>query len=158
MSSSPIDDATPVSKPRKKIYKSWNALRLEREAIEAFHKYLETHGTPTVERTIVLLQPSHHLTHACWKDFSHHVKSVPGWLAKRRLATPEEKLADEKTRNVYDKVYWTDIKYQPSRAKRMAADAAIALHSSKRPANNDDDMVEPTPSKKVKAIPQVVDL
>ena len=93
--------------------KSAAALRRERQAIELFHA-LRSQGTPTSKMRRLLLEPSCHLTGACWSTFSKHVRSFPGWMAKRRVATLEEKEASKEKRK--GKVYFVDIVYDPAKA------------------------------------------
>ena len=51
-----------------------------------------------VRETRNLLDPSCHLTSASWSDFSKWIRSHPGWMAKRRVASEEEKKASKETR------------------------------------------------------------
>lgn len=101
--------------------KSEAASRRERLAIELFDS-LRSQGTPTTKTRRLFLEPSCHLTGACWSTFSKHVRSFPGWMAKRRVATPEEKLASKVKRK--GKVYFVDVIHDPAKAVRALAKQA----------------------------------
>ncbi len=75
--------------------KSQRALAVEAQAIQAFHALRQSSipTTATNAFSFVLLQPTSHLTDACFKTFCHHVESFAGWTAHRRVATPTEKQA-----------------------------------------------------------------
>ena len=53
-----------------------------------------------VKETRNLLKPSTHLTSASWSDFSKWVKrNHAGWSARRREATPQVGMENERPRN-----------------------------------------------------------
>ena len=47
-----------------------------------------------------LLEPSTHLTNACYKDFITYVKQHIGWSVSRRKLTQEEKQKCKKLKNL----------------------------------------------------------
>jgi hypothetical protein len=98
--------------------KSAAALHRERQAIERFDA-LRSQGTPTSKMRRLLVEPSCHLTGACRSTFSKHVRSFPGWMAKRRVATLDEKEASKEKRK--GKVYFVDIVYDPAKATKHQA-------------------------------------
>lgn len=101
--------------------KSAAALRRESQAIELFDA-LRSQGIPTNKTRRLLLEPSCHLTGACWSTFSRHVRSFPGWTAKRRVATLDEKEASKVKRK--GKVYFVEVIYDPAKAARKLANQA----------------------------------
>jgi len=90
--------------------KSDAAAAREASATKAFDDLRNTARSVEV-KTTRLLSPSDHLTAACYRDFSKHVKSFPGWRASRTMATEEEKKTAGETRKC--KVYWTDVTFRP---------------------------------------------
>jgi hypothetical protein len=71
-------------------------------------------------KTIKLLDPSCHLTDACWKTFKKHVLDNRGWThVKRRVATDQEKRAHGEKRK--GKCYFVDITYDPRKKNKLAA-------------------------------------
>ena len=94
--------------------KSQAALRREQTAKEEFDKLRQTVEsrsdlTPGAALKFELLKPSCHLTEACNKTFRQHVHSAPGWSAKRRAATEEEKKEHKVTRK--GKSFFTSVTY-----------------------------------------------
>jgi len=113
--------------------KSQAALRREEAAIEAFDAFRQAQTTPTTKMTAILLQPSHHLASPCYTTFAKHVRSFPGWRAKRREATPAEKIASKETRK--GKVYFVSVSFDPVKAKddiakREASTASQAVETA----------------------------
>lgn len=164
--------AGPFSASRERIsnglpYESFNtksasAERREEEAIQEFDRYRihveselaapeNQHVAPHLfVRSHVLLQPSCHLTTACWYTFRQHVHSHPGtlfhgsllrWSTRRRVASPEEKRYSRETRKC--KVYFVDVTFTAERRTAAAATegggtaaavaAAVAVVPSIRP-------------------------
>ena len=71
--------------------------------------------------TVQLLQPSCHLTEACWKSFRKHVCSLQRWSAKRRVATEQEKKLHGETRK--GRVYFVDVIYSvPQQFEKVRSD------------------------------------
>lgn len=148
MSFSPIEtSSTPTTKTQWNASKSDEARLKLQQAIQAFENFRLTNATPTSTTTFSFLSPNHHLTGVCWREFSAHVRSIPGWLAKRREATAKEKAASSE-RKRRGKVFWISIKYDPARATKMIAEKAVsqihlatlsdvASQASKRPAETD---------------------
>lgn len=126
--------------------KSQAALARERVAIAAFDALRQQNPSPEQTTTFLLLQPQQHLTCACWRTFSKHVKSFPGWLAKRRKASPEEKIASKEKRK--GPVYFISVKYNPAKARKFYEEqqeenTTTAMNNdSKMPANDDDAPLE----------------
>jgi hypothetical protein len=90
--------------------KSESAKQQEKAAIAAFDAQKQVVEARAAEGdgdviTVQLLKPTSHLTINCWSAFSKHVKISPGWKAKRRVATPEEKAAYQMGSR-YGKVYF----------------------------------------------------
>ena len=147
--------------------KSSTALSLERSAIQSFDKFRLEQGTSNAAIATTLLPPNHHLTGLCWKTFREHVRSFPGWRAKRREATAEERLASQAKRK--GKVYWVNVTFDPITLSQDVADArqaavafsglvqptavvgATPVVDTKRPASNDVALMEPS-AKKVKVL------
>ena len=103
--------------------KSQAAIKRENEAKEKFNEARkEFEKSDTIEgmkarskHRIELLQPSCHLTDACWSTFRKHVIKNERWTAKRRVATEEEKKASGEKRK--GKVYFVDVVYSaPSKS------------------------------------------
>mmetsp|Transcript_29231 Transcript_29231/g.42913 ORF Transcript_29231/g.42913 Transcript_29231/m.42913 type:complete len:179 (-) Transcript_29231:230-766(-) len=93
----------------------FNEARLEFEQSDGI-KGMKARSTHRIE----LLQPSCHLTSACWSTFRKHVIKNDGWTAKRRAATEEEKKASGEKRK--GKVYFIDVIYTaPSKSSSAAA-------------------------------------
>jgi len=98
--------------------KSKAALQREKDAIEIFDSFRLRSGTRKIKVTATLLTPTLHLTHACWRTFSKHVHSFPGWTTTRRKATPAEKItAKEKRRK--SAVYFVSVTYDPIKAEML---------------------------------------
>jgi hypothetical protein len=158
----------PLSIGRSFNAKSKAAILREQEAIACFDEHridtasrLEQQGFPTnAVIATTLLPPNHHLTAACWQTFRKHVDSFPGWKAKRREATPEEKLASKEKRK--GKVYWIETTFDSTKmAHDIAAQhAALAqltgttafVDVTKRPANEDAEAIEQPAAKKTKVL------
>jgi len=160
MSFSPIESNVPPPTTKKEKYrhsKSEEARHLEQAAILAFENYRASHSNATTGFRVNLLSPTHHLTGPCWSTFSQYVRSYPGWLAKRRVATPEEKITLQITCRM--KVYWIDLKFDPHRANKKVAELVAAQQKttlidttnqdSKRPAAEGETSLQPA-LKKIK--------
>jgi len=92
--------------------KSAAATRREEQAIVKFKQAREqmekrNDVQPGSKQTVELLKPSCHLVEACWQSFRKHVLSHNGWLAKRRVATEQEKKNHGEKRK--GKVYFVDV-------------------------------------------------
>ena len=113
--------------------KSQAALRRERDALEIFDEYrIESSAHPNDAITdAILLPPWLHLTNPCWKTFRKYVSSFPGWTTKRRVATPEEKIAAKAKRK--GQVYFVMVSFRPDKvqefhAKQAAKKAALQMN------------------------------
>ena len=92
--------------------KSAAAKRRESAAMQAFADKRAAVEADGVKVTVQLLEPSTHLTTACWTTFSRHVRSHKGWRAKRREATADEKRKAGETRK--GKTFFTDVIFTPT--------------------------------------------
>ena len=59
-----------------------------------------------------MLEPSTHLTNACYKDFITYVKQHIGWSASRRKLSNEEKQKCKKLKNLKRSVYIVTVTYR----------------------------------------------
>jgi len=71
---------------------------------------IRAHGRTTYD----LLQPSMHLTQACYRSFRQFVKGHPGWDCKRVKATDEQKREFKEKRSC--SVYFVNAIYDPAKA------------------------------------------
>ena len=103
--------------------KSAAAMRREQEAKQAFAKARPEHEAAGLKVTLDLLDPSCHLTTACWASFKKHVIATVAkggrWAVSRREATGQEKLASGETRKA--KCYFVVATYTPVQTKQAPA-------------------------------------
>ena len=94
--------------------KSQKALAVEAQAIQAFDALRQGSlaTTATTAFSLVLLQPTSHLTDPCFKTFLKYVESFVGWTAHRRVATPAEKFALGCTRKT--PTFFVSVSFDPS--------------------------------------------
>ena len=89
------------------------AERREADAKSVFAKLRNTTmlASPKTKTTYDLLTPSCHLTSHTWSTFRDHVRTFPGWSAKRVAASDAEKAEHKETRK--GKVYFVKVVFAP---------------------------------------------
>ena len=124
--------------------KSAAAKRREEKAMEMFSKtkiQMETRQDliPGSFETVKLLNPSCHLTGPCWSSFSKHVRSQPGWTAKRRAITDEEKKLWGETRK--GKCYFVDVTYTVPIPKKRPAEQEVESNKLVKQCDESSDSI-----------------
>ena len=107
------------------------ALSCEQKAMELFDAFMGSTAESQI-RNAPLLQPSVHLTKACYASFVKFVKAHPGWTCRRRPCTDLEK----RHFNVATtgRGFFVDVSYNATKNP-----AAKQLRISNRPRPNDHD-------------------
>ena len=108
--------------------KSKHASEREERAKAAFDKFA-AHAKTNQPIHDTLLDPSCHLTGPCFRDFKKHVKTRPGWDAKQRRATEQEKAQYRPTGRGH--ANWTDITYKPPTVAAAKPTSAIKKKPTK---------------------------
>lgn len=116
------DDYFDIYNYSNRAEKSAAATRREETAIKEFETArLEMESRDDLRggylETIQLLDPSCHLTQACWKSFRKHVQGCEGWSTRRRAATEAERKEHKVKRK--STAYFTEVTYSVPRDKEV---------------------------------------
>mmetsp|Transcript_41004 Transcript_41004/g.45696 ORF Transcript_41004/g.45696 Transcript_41004/m.45696 type:complete len:274 (-) Transcript_41004:206-1027(-) len=88
------------------------------------HDIINYLHNPGKKIDLILLNPDTHMTGPCWRDFNRHVKTFPGWTAKRIVATPEEEKKfhfHKKGKGYFVKILYTILDPVKEEKKKKAA-------------------------------------